>query len=191
MLGGELVHGNAYVDGAPRAGWFVGPFIAREFDIRRRGSDCKRDIAHDAQLADLELKLYRHSAGDYRGKGNDPQFTFTQRHVATTMTMMLGDGDFLLVFCRGEQWELVRLQHDGDYAMFAPGIAHWWIAVKKSSIFTVCCPAEKPEMSVKIWRPDLPRGLRNALDVPDAAKPVEILGTIVRARARCARRRDA
>lgn len=127
----RLVKGNAYTDGAPRGGWLVASFIDASFGIRCRAG---KQIAVGGDKADFELKMRRHFSGD---KEERP---FPYNKTATSFSMLIGSGRFEIFFCSSNDWDHVTLDRDGDYALWAPGVGHLWIAPEASTIFSVRVP---------------------------------------------------
>lgn len=131
----SLATGNAYSDGAPRNGWFVGTFIHKRFGPRCRLNKHDTFTTDERITGDFELKMYRHPAGHCNSG------CFPYNKTATTMTMLIGEGRFELYFCYANEHKQVTLKDDGDYAIWGPNVGHFWIASKESSIFTIRCPA--------------------------------------------------
>jgi hypothetical protein len=128
----RLVTGNAHADGGPRGGWFVARFIDPEHGLRCR---LGRLEAFAGARGDFELKLFRHEAGHRERK----HFPFNR--TATSLSMLVGPGRFEIGFCDGGRWQHVVLEEEGDYALWAPGVGHRWLASRESTVFTVRCPA--------------------------------------------------
>ena len=132
MLPNErLVTGNAYADGAERGGWFIARFVDPEHGLRCRMG---RVTALASARGDFEVKLIRHAAGDAESR------FFPYNSTATTTSVLVGGGRFELYFCADGAWQHVILSRDGDYAIWAPGVGHRWIAREESKIITVRCP---------------------------------------------------
>lgn len=145
----KLVKGNAYADGAACGGWFVASFIDASLGLRCR-SGCHTDAPAPG---DFELKMKRHPSGDMeRG-------LFPANRTATTCSTLIGGGRFELYFCCGADSEHIILQNDGDYALWAPGVGHIWMAHETSTIFTVRVPAI-PRDQVQTPLADVPESLR-------------------------------
>jgi glyoxylate utilization-related uncharacterized protein len=107
--------GNAVADGKDNRGWLLGHFP--------EGSDGIR--ASDA----VEVKWGLHPAGDSR----DSWQTDEQR----TTVIFLVKGRFRLDLSTGT----FVLQHEGDYAVWGPGIDHSWHAEEESVVITVRWPS--------------------------------------------------
>ncbi len=106
----NVTTGNAYSDGEERRGWFVGPFIT---------PDSPRSTAA------LEVKWAGHGAGDRRAQWAEPAET-------TTLSILIS-GRFCLQFPDGK----IVLASQGDYALWLPGVAHFWWAEADSVVLTV------------------------------------------------------
>jgi len=127
----RLVKGNAYTDGAPRGGWFIASFIDAAFGLRCRSG--KKVVVEDDK-ADFEVKMRRHFSGDME------KSLFPSNKTAVSFSMLIGTGRFELFFCFEENWEHVTFNQDGDYALWAPGVGHLWIADEAATIFTIRVP---------------------------------------------------
>lgn len=112
----EVVFGNASVEGANRGGWFMGYFI---------------DLPNDPRsTSTLEVKWGSHTAGDSRTQ-------WAVNSEATTLSILI-NGRFRLHFPDKE----VLLSKTGDYVLWSPGVAHWWVAESDSTILTVRWPSK-------------------------------------------------
>ena len=119
----EIIVGNAAVDGSSRWGWFIGHFI--------EPSDSPRSTS------DVEVKWATHKAGEGRSE-------WAVNASATTLSIAIG-GCFRLQFPDRE----VVLSQPGDYALWLPGVPHWWLAESDCTVLTVRWPS-KPGDSVGI-----------------------------------------
>ena len=119
----EFIVGNAAVDGSSRWGWFIGHFI--------EPSDSPRSTS------DVEVKWATHKAGEGRSE-------WAVNASATTLSIVIS-GCFRLQFSDRE----VVLSQPGDYALWLPGVPHWWLAESDCTVLTVRWPS-KPGDSVGI-----------------------------------------
>jgi hypothetical protein len=110
-----VIFGNAAVEGSERAGWFIGHFI--------QPSD------HPRSSSTLEVKWGIHQAGEGRS-----QWAINAK--ATTLSILI-NGCFCLHFPEQE----VLLSQPGDYALWLPGVPHWWVAESATTIVTVRWPS--------------------------------------------------
>ncbi len=122
-----IVVGNAGRDGRDRRGWFLGHMIADEDDPRHS--------------RDVEVKWGEHPAGE-------PRRSWVANRHATTMSVLIR-GRFLVRFEDRD----VLLSEEGDYVLWAAGVAHTWEAVEDSVVLTVRWPSLERD-SVPIDPPD-------------------------------------
>lgn len=111
----KIIFGNAGSEGQHRGGWFFGHFINPENDPR-----CTND---------LEIKWGFHLAGESR-----TDWAVNER--ATTLSIAIR-GEFCLQFKDRE----IILEREGDYAMWAAGVPHCWVARTDCTILTVRWPS--------------------------------------------------
>ncbi|HYB99183.1 MAG TPA: hypothetical protein VEC57_08590 [Candidatus Limnocylindrales bacterium] len=111
----HYVSGNCAKDRHGERGWFIGHFFQGSDDLR----------ATD----DVEVKWASHPAGDTRP-------SWSRNRTATTVSVLVS-GRFRIRFADGE----VVLCEPGDYALWAPGVAHHWVAEEESTIVTVRWPS--------------------------------------------------
>lgn len=107
--------GNAAVEGKDQRGWLVGHFL----------SDSDGPRAAEA----VEIKWGIHPQGQHR----DTWHTDERR----TTVLLLVKGRFRLELSTGT----FVLQHEGDYAIWGPGIDHSWHAEEDSVVITVRWPS--------------------------------------------------
>lgn len=112
----QVVFGNAQQEGVDRGGWFMGHFIPSADDPR--------------STSNLEVKWGVHKAGD----GRTQWATNTE---ATSLSILI-TGRFRLQFPEQE----VLLSREGDYALWLPGVPHYWSAEEDSTIVTVRWPSK-------------------------------------------------
>lgn len=106
--------GNAVADGKDHRGWLVGYFLD--------GSGvCASEV--------VEIKWGIHP----RGEGRHAWHTDEQR----TTVLILVKGRFRLELSVGA----FVLEHEGDYAIWGPGIDHSWHAEEDSVVITVRWPS--------------------------------------------------
>jgi hypothetical protein len=117
----EVIFGNAGAEGASRGGWFAGHFIMPEDDARSTSA--------------LEVKWGVHSAGDCRTE-------WAVNATATTLSILV-KGRFRLQFPSQE----IVLSREGDYALWMPGVPHYWSAEEDSVIVTVRWPSVSGDSS--------------------------------------------
>jgi len=106
--------GNAGLDGQERRGWIVGHFLDRE-DIRHSG--------------DVEIKWGVHARGEERAAWQGEEFR--------TTVLLLVKGRFEINL----SVQSFVLEHEGDYAMWGPGVGHSWRAEEDSVVITVRWPS--------------------------------------------------
>ncbi len=121
----RVVAGNAAVDGSPYRGWLVGHFAGEA------GSPTCTEA--------VEVKWGVHPAGERR---SSPAANAT----ATTLSVLVR-GRFRLRFPN----RIVVLEREGDYALWALGVAHDWLAEDESVVLTVRWPS-RPEDSRTVER---------------------------------------
>jgi hypothetical protein len=115
----NLLVGNAEVDSAPFRGWLLGHFIPAELGLR--------------STSDVEVKWGVHPVGDFRPEwGTNEAVTFS----------VLVSGSIRYEFTDGHNLVLERA---GDYAIWAPGVAHrWYVEREPTVILTVRWPSSAP-----------------------------------------------
>ena len=114
-MASEVIFGNAGAEGASRGGWFAGHFITPVDDVR--------------STSVLEVKWGVHTAGDCRTQ-------WGVNAAATTLSILV-KGRFCLQFPEKE----ILLFREGDYALWQPGVPHYWSALEDSVIVTVRWPS--------------------------------------------------
>lgn len=114
-MSSQIVFGNAGAEGASRGGWFAGHFITPKDDPR--------------STANVEVKWGVHQAGDCRTE-------WAVNAEATTLSILI-KGRFRLQFPDCE----ILLSREGDYALWMPGVPHYWSAEEDSAIVTVRWPS--------------------------------------------------
>jgi quercetin dioxygenase-like cupin family protein len=110
--------GNASAAGRDTRGWFLGHFM--------RGENAP------LQSRDVELKWWTHAKGETRGEWSPPS-------SVSTLNVLIR-GRFCLLF-PGEE---VRLEREGDFVFFGPGIAHSFRCEEESLVLTVRWPSVAP-----------------------------------------------
>jgi hypothetical protein len=113
----DVITGNAGRDNGAVCGWFVGHFVPPEFGLR--------------STSDVEIKWGMHAIGERRSDWGSSD-------AATTLSVLVR-GCIRLVF--GDRREAL-LDEPGDYALWAPGVAHrWTIEQDDTVVFTVRWPS--------------------------------------------------
>lgn len=113
-----IAQGNAADQGSGRNGWFLGHFLGPGEPLR---SD------------QVELKWTKHPQGETNGK-------FTANRTASTI-MVLVRGAFRFTFLKDGAVQEARLEKEGDYAFWGPGIAHRWDVEEDCLVLTVRWPS--------------------------------------------------
>jgi hypothetical protein len=111
-MSSKVVFGNAGAEGASRGGWFAGHFMTPEDDPR--------------STSVLEVKWGTHPAGDCRTQ-------WAVNAQATTLSILV-KGRFRLQFPEQE----ILLSREGDYALWLPGVPHYWSAEEDSVRSSLC-----------------------------------------------------
>jgi len=110
----DLVTGNAARDGASFRGWFIGHFAPTDL----------------ARSDDVEVKWGVHARDETRS-------TWASNEGATTLSVLV-QGRFRLQFDGRE----CLLSQPGDYALWAPGVAHrWQVEADDTIVVTVRWPS--------------------------------------------------
>lgn len=109
-----IVSGNAFTDGAPYRGWFVGHFV--------RGGSLRR-------TRDVEVKVTSLRRGEARA---DPAINRT----ASTLVVLL-HGRLRVRFPRRE----VLLRREGDYVLWSAGEAHVCMVEADSRVISIRWPS--------------------------------------------------
>ena len=109
--------GNASTDAAPFRGWFIGHFVPPELGLRH--------------TTDVEVKWGIHPLGETRADWGSSA-------TATSMSLLVR-GAIRLYFADGQE---TLLEQPGDYAVWAPGVAHRWrIEDDETVVMTVRWPS--------------------------------------------------
>jgi hypothetical protein len=116
--------GNAVADQVRNSGWFVGQFVSPVLGLRHQ--------------TDVEVKWGIHPDGEKR-----PQ-PWANGH-ATTISVLI-HGCLRVTFHLGEAPQVVTLEKEGDYIIFAPATVHSWEAIGDTVVLSVRFP------SVEVWR---------------------------------------
>lgn len=112
----SLLTGHAAADSDPYRGWLIGHFVPPELGLRSTPA--------------VEVKWGVHALGDVRPAwgAND----------ATTLSVLVS-GCIRYEFADGQR---ATLSEPGDYALWAPGLAHrWYIESEATVVFTVRWPS--------------------------------------------------
>lgn len=116
--GCKISTGNA---GDPRfaqyRGWFIGGFQESNSGLRHS--------------EDIEIKWCRHAKGDSRTR-------VSTLEMATSVAILIS-GTFLFTFPNENHTE-ITLSTQGDYVIYAPGVAHTWRALEESVVMTIRWP---------------------------------------------------
>jgi len=123
-LSAPFYFGNAIVDQVRDSGWFVGQFVPPASGLRHQ--------------ADVEVKWGVHPDGEKR-----PQ-PWANGH-ATTISVLIR-GTLRVTFHIGATRQIVTMQKEGDYIIFAPDAVHSWEAIGDTVVLSVRFP------SVEVWR---------------------------------------
>jgi hypothetical protein len=115
--------GNAVKDQVRGSGWFVGQFVPAVQGLRHQ--------------TEVEVKWGTHPDGEKR-----PQPWATGN--ATTISVLIR-GCLRMTFHTGEPTDIVCLQKEGDYLIFAPDTVHSWEATGDTVVVSVRFP------SVECW----------------------------------------
>src|SRR5207237_9302626 len=117
-LSDAVVTGNAADDAAPFRGWFVGGFVPPELSPLRSTNA-------------VEVKWGTHARGDARAD-------WGVSAEATSLSLVVS-GCIRLFFATGEE---ALLAQPGDYALWAPGVAHrWQIEADDTVVLTIRWPS--------------------------------------------------
>jgi hypothetical protein len=116
--------GNAITDQIRGSGWFVGQFVSSEAGLRHQ--------------TDVEVKWGIHPDGEKR-----PQ-AWASGH-ATTISVLIR-GNLRVTFHSGDTPQLVSMEKEGDYIIFAPDTVHSWEAIGDTVVLSVRFP------SVEVWQ---------------------------------------
>jgi hypothetical protein len=124
---GEISFGNAADDGAraDRRGWFIGHFLTPE--AGPAGTDL------------VEVKWGAHGAGEIKAIEGVNQ-------TATTLSLLVS-GRFRLYF--PSHGRSVTLARPGDYAIWSPGVSHWWRVLEDAVVITVRWPSRRDDQSAR------------------------------------------
>ena len=119
QLGATVITGHAASDVEALRGWFVGHFIPPDLGLR--------------STSDVEVKWGTHALGERR-------HDWGASTSATTLSVLVR-GRIRLVFDDGRE---ALLDEPGDYALWAPGIAHrWTIEQDDTVVLTVRWPSAR------------------------------------------------
>jgi hypothetical protein len=124
MVGKGFHVGNAIADQVRDSGWFVGQFVAPAIGLRHQ--------------TDVEVKWGIHPDGEKR-----PQ-PWAHEHATTISVLIRGCLRATLHLAEGPQ--IVTLENEGDYIIFAPGTVHSWEAIGHTVVLSVRFP------SVEVWQ---------------------------------------
>lgn len=115
----RIRYGNAVKEGGgpQRRGWFVGHFLGPQAGL--------------ANSSAVEIKWGAHPAGEEKT-------TTAANHTATTISILVS-GAFRVIF--PEDGQEINLSTPGDYALWAPGVAHTWRALQDTVMITVRWPS--------------------------------------------------
>ncbi|HEY1291501.1 MAG TPA: signal peptidase I [Chloroflexota bacterium] len=117
LVGPRVVTRNAARDDHALRGWFVGHFIPPDLGLR--------------STSDVEVKWGTHALGESRSDWGSTAH-------ATTLSVLVR-GRIRLVFDDGRE---ALLDEPGDYALWAPGVAHrWTIEEDDTVVLTVRWPS--------------------------------------------------
>ncbi|MFN9621223.1 MAG: hypothetical protein ACK587_00065 [Cyanobacteriota bacterium] len=126
--------GNAWAlrsPAAPHTNWVVG-------DHGGIPADSLRFLRHGGHPAggegveDLALKWFVHSPFDPPEWGEGKPIS-----TGRTLSLLAGDGEFVLCFSRDGEEARVVLEKAGDFALWGPGLVHCWRALRPSLVVTL------------------------------------------------------
>jgi hypothetical protein len=126
----EISMGNARRDGGDFGGWFVGNLAGWN---RSGGTNIPVRQFGYRQTKTVEIKWGVHSRGEVRPGG------WSGLSEGYSISLLVR-GVFKLTFgdpVNPEIWQELRLEHEGDYILWGPGIAHTWQALADSVVLTV------------------------------------------------------
>jgi hypothetical protein len=110
--------GNAERDARPFRGWFIGDFVPPGLGLRSTPA--------------VEVKWGTHARGDARADWGSS--------TSATSLSLLVSGSIRLFFATGQE---ALLDTPGDYALWAPGVAHRWeIEQDDTIVLTVRWPSQ-------------------------------------------------
>jgi hypothetical protein len=115
--------GNAIDDQVRDSGWYVGQFVPAELGLRHQ--------------TDVEVKWGIHPDGEKR---SEPWAT---GHATTISTLI--HGCLRVTFHVGDTPQVVTLEKEGDYIIFAPATVHSWEAIGHTVVLSVRFP------SLEVW----------------------------------------
>jgi len=107
--------GNAAIDAKDHRGWLVGNFMDDD-DVRRS--------------EDVEIKWGVHASGEERAEWQGDEYR--------TTVLLLVKGRFRIKL----SVDSFVLEHEGDYAMWGPGVGHSWEAEEYSVVVTIRWPSK-------------------------------------------------
>jgi hypothetical protein len=116
--------GNATVDQVRGSGWFVGQFVPAALGLRHQ--------------TDVEVKWGIHPDGEKR------PHPWANGH-ATTISVLI-HGTLRVAFHVSGAPQVVMLQKEGDYIVFAPDTLHSWEAIGHTVVLSVRFP------SIEVWQ---------------------------------------
>ena len=112
-----VITGHADRDSAAFRGWFIGHFVPPELGLR--------------STQDVEVKWGVHALGETRADWGSS--------ASATSLSLLVQGAIRLYFADGQE---ALLDAPGDYAFWAPGVAHrWQIEQDETVVLTVRWPS--------------------------------------------------
>lgn len=116
-----IVSGNAFADGAPYRGWFVGHFV--------RGAGLRR-------TEEVEVKVGAHPKGEAQAEP-------VANRTASTLVVLIR-GKIRLRFATRE----VVLRRQGDYALWSARQAHTWVVEADSRVISIRWPSSAGDQFV-------------------------------------------
>jgi hypothetical protein len=118
LLSESVLLGNAEYDAQPFRGWFVGHFVPPELGLRSTPA--------------VEVKWGTHTRGETRADWGSSS-------TAVSLSLLVS-GAIRLFFATGQ---VALLNTPGDYAVWAPGVAHRWeIEQDDTVVLTVRWPSQ-------------------------------------------------
>jgi hypothetical protein len=127
--------GNAISDQVRGSGWFVGLFVAPDLGLRHQ--------------TDVEIKWGIHADGEKRPKA-------WATGSATTVSVLVR-GNLRVTFQADDGPEVISLEKEGDYIIFAPDTVHSWETVGDTVVISVRFP------SVEAWKRARPRWINKQI----------------------------
>lgn len=116
----------------PQTNWLVGNFPMSRGSLRfMQQTNAQERVAGD-MASDIAVKWFQHDADEPELWGINKPIS-----VGRTLSILVGDGKFELLFTKDDYRYVLTLDRPGDFVIWGPGLGHSWRTIENCTILTV------------------------------------------------------